>query len=317
MNIPASEALRRGLRRIHGATAAIAEIGALPSAEHRPWPLPSRPWIMAQTWNRLLFAHWPVPFETLRPLIPPALALEQFGGHAWLGITPFVLTGLRPRGGPAIPGLSDFHEINVRTYVSAGGKAGVYFFSLDADSAIAVSAARVLYSLPYFRARFAVTHDSGGAVTYTTDRTDGRAQFSAVYRPVGGATRAGVETLAAWLTERYCLYAEDRRGILYRTEIHHAPWLLRTASADIRRNTMTAPLGFNVPDVAPLLHYADKLHVHVWAPEKLRATVSIARTRSPGRAAVSAAVFGAALAVLRMCRRRRQRRRSAGLRRVS
>jgi uncharacterized protein YqjF (DUF2071 family) len=224
---------------------------------------------MAQTWNTLLFAHWPLAPEALRPLIPSGLTLEQFSAQAWLGITPFVLTGLRPRGLPAIPGLSAFPELNVRTYVTTGGKPGVYFFSLDAGSAFAVSAARALYSLPYFRARFDVTI-AAGTVTYVTRRTDGEAQFSATYRPTGEATRADAGTLAAWLTERYCLYAEDRRGTLHRTEIHHPPWLLRPATADIRRNTMTAPLGFELPDVPPLLHFADRLDVHVWAPERVR-----------------------------------------------
>jgi uncharacterized protein YqjF (DUF2071 family) len=257
---------------------------------------------MAQTWNRLLFAHWPVPSETLRPLIPSGLALEQFGGQAWLGITPFVLTGLRPRGAPAIPGLSAFPEINVRTYVGAGGKPGVYFFSLDAENTLAVSAARALYSLPYFRARFAVTVEAG-VVTYTTARSDGTAQFSAVYRPSGEATRAAPGTLTAWLTERYCLYAEDGRGALYRTEIHHPPWLLRPVTADIGRNTMTTPLGFKLPDVAPLLHFADTLHVHVWAPEKVRSTASIARTRVRWPVAASAAAIVGALVLLRKARR--------------
>lgn len=257
---------------------------------------------MAQTWNTLLFAHWPVPSETLRPLIPSALTLEQFGGQAWLGITPFVLTGLRPRGAPAVPGLSAFPEINVRTYVTIGGKPGVYFFSLDAESALAVSAARALYSLPYFRARFDVRVDAG-TVTYATVRRDGTAEFSAVYRPTGDATRASAGTLTAWLTERYCLYAEDRRGMLYRAEIHHPPWLLRPASADIRRNTMTTPLGITLPDVAPVLHYADTLHVHVWPPERVRSAAPVARTRSRWRAVATAAALSGAIVLLRRARR--------------
>ena len=258
---------------------------------------------MAQTWSTLLFAHWPMPPETLRPLIPGGLTLEQFGGQAWLGITPFVLTGLRARGAPPIPGLSAFPEINVRTYVSAGGKPGVYFFSLDADSALAVSAARALYSLPYFRARFDVSVDSGG-VRYTSERTDGTAEFSAVYRPAGPATTAAAGTLTAWLTERYCLYTEDRRGILYRTEIHHPPWRLRPAVADISQNTMTTPLGFTRPDVPTLLHFSDRLHVHVWLPEKVRSPDSIAHTRRRWRAVARvAALCGGAIVLLRCAKR--------------
>ena len=302
MGIPGRAALRHALRRLPAAAAAVAEVGAAPPADHRPWPLPARPWIMAQTWNRLLFAHWPVPAHTLRPLIPSSLTLDEFGGQAWIAITPFVLTGLRPRGAPAIPGLSAFPEINVRTYVTIGGKPGVYFFSLDAESALAVSAARAFYSLPYFRARFEVTVDAD-TVRYSSVRTDGTAEFSARYRPTGEATRADAGTLTAWLTERYCLYAEDRRGILHRTEIHHVPWLLRPATADIDRNTMTTPLGFKLPDVAPLLHFAETLHVHVWAPEKVRSTAQVRQPRRRVRAAASVAALGTAILLLRRARR--------------
>ena len=183
-----------------------------------------------------------------------------------------------------------------------GGKAGVYFFSLDAESALAVFAARALYALPYYRARFDVSVDAG-AVRYAIDRLDGTAQFSAVYRPIGEASRAIAGTLTAWLTERYCLYAQDRRGILYRAEIHHPPWRLRPASADIRRNTMTTPLGFTLPDVAPLLHFADTLHVYVWAPEKMRSTASTAQTRRRWRAAATVAAFAGGVLLLRRAQR--------------
>jgi uncharacterized protein len=105
---------------------------------NRPWPTPTESWVMVQKWQNLLFAHWPIPFETLRPLVPSVLPLDTYDGTAWLGITPFVLRGLRSRGLPPIPGLSEFPEINVRTYVTLGGKPGVYFFSLDAASRAAV-----------------------------------------------------------------------------------------------------------------------------------------------------------------------------------
>jgi uncharacterized protein len=302
MSIPGGPTLRYALRRIPAVAAAVAEVGALPPADHRPWPLPARPWIMAQTWNTLLFAHWPVPSQTLRPLVPSSLTLDQFRGQTWVGITPFLLTGLRPRAAPAIPGLSAFPEINVRTYVSTSGKPGVYFFSLDTDSGLAVSAARAFYSLPYFRARFDVAVDAG-TMRYATVRTDGTAQFSAIYRPTGEAMTAEAGTLTAWLTERYCLYAEDRRGILYRTEIHHPPWLLRPAIADVGRNTMTIPLGFRLPDVDPLLHFADRLHVHVWAPEKVRSSALVGRRRSRSHAAATAAALATAVLLLRRTRR--------------
>lgn len=129
---------------------------------------------MFQCWRDLLFAHWPVPAESLRRLVPAGLTLQEFEGRAWVGVTPFLLTGLRPRALPAIPGLSRFPEINVRTYVTAQDRPGVFFFSLDAGSTLAVIAARALYSLPYFRARFAVAADRGASSTAAAGPLAGR-----------------------------------------------------------------------------------------------------------------------------------------------
>jgi uncharacterized protein YqjF (DUF2071 family) len=248
---------------------------------------------MAQTWRNLLFAHWPVPPRALRPLIPAGLTLQMLDGQAWLGITPFVLTGLRPRAMPALPGVSEFPEINVRTYVTAGGKPGVFFLSLDAGSALAVTGARAAYSLPYFRARFTVRAGARGSIVYSSRRVHrgaARAEFSAEYRPTGAVAAAAAGTLAHWLTERYCLYAVDRRGGLHRAEIHHPPWPLQRAEAEITRNTMTAGLGFEVPDVEPLLHFARRLDVHVWPPESIgspRRRRSMLTARTGSRRSVS------------------------------
>jgi len=107
---------------------------------------------MAQTWNDLLFAHWPVAPNVLRALVPPELPLDTYDGTAWLAVTPFHMTGIRARGLPPIPGLSRFPELNVRTYVILDGKPGVYFFSLDVTSRMAVWGARTFYRLPYFHA---------------------------------------------------------------------------------------------------------------------------------------------------------------------
>src|SRR5271154_2737716 len=108
----------------------------LAQTAHRPWPLPAGPWVMAQSWHDLLFAHWPVEAAVLRPLLPPALQIDTFGQQAWLAVVPFRMTGVRLRGTPALPWLSAFPELNVRTYVTTDGKPGGWFFSLDAASAI-------------------------------------------------------------------------------------------------------------------------------------------------------------------------------------
>ena len=231
-------------------------------AGHRPWPIPDRPWVMAQTWDDLLFAHWRVPAESIARLVPQGLEVDQHGGSAWLGMTPFVLTGFRLRGTVPLPGVSTFPELNVRTYVTAEDKPGIWFFSLDAASRLAVEGARRTYKLPYFHARMSAVH-RGGYVEYSSDRLDGSGRsFEARYRPVGEVFNAEAGSLEWFLTERYCLYAVDR-GRLHRADIHHPPWPLQEADAEIRSNTM-AP--HEVPlESAPLCHFARRQDVLIWS----------------------------------------------------
>lgn len=242
--------------------------GALPAgAAHRPWPPPARPWSLAMRWHDLLFAHWPVPPRAVRPLVPAGLELDAFDGSAWIGVVPFRMTGVRLRRLPAFAGAA-FPELNVRTYVTAGGRPGVWFFSLDASSRAAVRAARLWFGLPYFDARIRV-RSAGDAVRYHSTRTHRGAPpagFEASYRPTGPPRASAPGSLEHWLTERYCLYAL-RRGRLLRGEIHHAPWPLQPAEAEIRSNTMARAAGIDLPESRPLLHYAGRLDVVAWAPE--------------------------------------------------
>jgi uncharacterized protein YqjF (DUF2071 family) len=233
---------------------------------HRPWAPPDGPWLMAQTWRDLLFAHWAVAPEVLRPRLPRSLELDTFDGRAWIGITPFEVTGLRPRGLPPPPVLSRFPELNVRTYVSAGGKPGIFFLSLDAASGLAVRAARRAYRLPYFRAVMRLRRD-GEAIRYSSRRTasDGEpARLEAEYRPTGPPQAARTGSLEYFLAERYCLYTTDEAGRLLRAEIHHPPWPLQPASAVLVENTMTRPSGIALPDADPLLHFARLQQVLIW-----------------------------------------------------
>ena len=241
----------------------------LPNMAHRPWPPPTRPWVLAMQWHDLLFLHWPVPPAVLRPAIPPALTLETFEGTAWLGVTPFRMAGTRLRLLPPLPWCSAFPELNVRTYVTAGGKPGVWFFSLDAGNPLAVHGARTFFHLPYYAAAM-VAEREGDGVRYTSTRTDRRAPgatFAGRYHPSGAVSHAAVGSLEYWLTERYCLYAADRRGRLWRGDIHHAPWPLQPAEADIMCNTMANPLRLVLPSDAPLRHFARRLDVVAWTLE--------------------------------------------------
>ena len=221
---------------------------------------------MAQVWHDLLFAHWPVAFESLRPLVPPQLALERFESQCWVGVVPFWMSGVRARGMPAIPGLSRFPELNVRTYVTCGEKPGVYFFSLDAGSRMAVWGARAVYYLPYFFAEMKADY-AGDEILYRSTRRTQQAEFRGRYRPRTLVEQRTPGTLAHWLTERYCLYAVHR-DVVYRGEIHHASWPLQDASAQIEVNSMAAAAGISLPDTKPLLHFSKRQDVLVWPLRK-------------------------------------------------
>jgi uncharacterized protein YqjF (DUF2071 family) len=235
--------------------------------DHRPWPMPRRPWVMAQTWLDLLFAHWSVAPSALEGVVP--LPLDTFDGRAWIGVTPFAVRNLRVRLTLPVPFVSTFPEINVRTYVVVDGKPGIFFFSLDAASALAVAAARRFYRLPYFRARMHIERDGAG-IRYGTSRDDAGAPapavFNASYRPTGATFRAAPGTLEHWLTERYCLYTLDDARRPQRAEIHHPPWPLQPAQADIVANAMGAEVGLAL-EGEPLLHYARRQDVVFWGLE--------------------------------------------------
>lgn len=234
--------------------------------EHRPWPLPRDPWLLFQSWRHLLFAHWPVPHEQLRPLVPPQLILEEFDGSAWVGLTPFLLTDLRPHLLPPLPGISSFPELNLRTYVRLDDKPGIFFFSLDAASRLAVLTAHTLYRLPYHLALMRIGHRNGW-IHYQSRRTDnGPADFAARYRPTGPTFNAAPGTLEYFLTERYALYVVLKNGKIIRGDIHHRPWPLQPAEAEITRNTIPAAHGITLPDTPPLLHFAARQDTLVWPP---------------------------------------------------
>jgi uncharacterized protein len=246
--------------------------------DHRPWPLPRGSWLMFQRWLDLLFAHWPIPAEEIAPLIPPGLTLETYAGTAWLGIVPFRMSHVRPRGLPAVPWLSYFPELNVRTYVRVDDRPGVFFFSLDAGNPVAVALARTFFHLPYFRADMDLRHGDGEGdaetIHYTSRRTHGgapNASFVARYRPLGPIYRAAAGSFEYWLTERYALYSADRRGHIYRGEIHHQPWPLQPAEAEFTFNSVAEASGLSLPDQAPLLHFVRRLDVVAWAVQPVSA----------------------------------------------
>lgn len=241
--------------------------------------MPQTPWVMQQTWGKLLFAHWTVPIELVRGLIPnpETIELDTFDGQAYVGVVPFAMSHVRPRFAPSVPWLSNFLELNVRTYVKAGGLGGVYFFSLDAANPVAVAIARALFHLPYYNAamtqKLELAAEPGGCqqsqfkwISYESRRTHAGAEalcFKGRYRPLGPIEPAQKGSLEAFLTERYCLYTCDGQGRVFRGNIHHEPWPLQRAEAEIAVNTMGEPYGFDLSG-PPLLHYAETIDTVEW-----------------------------------------------------
>ncbi len=221
---------------------------------------------MGQTWEDLLFAHWPVTTQALRRVVPEQLRLDEFAGTAWIGITPFIVRALRPRLLPPPVVGSRFPELNVRTYVTVEDRPGIWFLSLDAASPVAVAAARCAYRLPYFSAHMAAVRQQG-FLAYSSERTSGDgppARLDVEYAPAGDVFTARPGELEHFLTERYCLYTLDGAQRIHRTDIHHPPWPLQPAQATFSANTMTAGLGIPLPDQPPLAHFSRCQDVVVW-----------------------------------------------------
>lgn len=224
------------------------------------------------TWSELLFAHWSFDPDIVARHLPDGLSLDVRDGRAWVGVVPFLMSGVAPRFCPPMPYLSRFLELNVRTYVVVDDKPGVWFFSLDADNKIAVRVARKTFSLPYMDAKMSLTHEDSSSINYQSTRThrgEPTADFSAIYRMEGESFEAREGTLEHWLTARYCLYSTNRKGNIYRGEIDHPPWTLRKAECDIQKNTMGDSLGFAF-DGRPHLLYADSINVHAWPTKRCK-----------------------------------------------
>jgi uncharacterized protein YqjF (DUF2071 family) len=238
--------------------------------DHRPFSIPNSPWVMHQAWNDFLFMHWPVPVEQIRAAVPEPLPLHLHEGVAYLGVIPFHMTDVRPRGTVNVPGLSNFPELNVRTYVIVDGKPGVYFLSLDASNRVAVETARATFGLPYFKATMHWERNNGNLQYYSarTDRRGPPAELKGSYRPTGDYFYTAKGTLQHWLSERYRLYTVDGQGQIYTTDVHHLPWPMRNVEASFSINTMAQGHGIDLPDEAPLVHYSPGVDVVVWAPRR-------------------------------------------------
>ncbi|MEM6551976.1 MAG: DUF2071 domain-containing protein [Planctomycetota bacterium] len=231
---------------------------------------------MKMVWHDLLFAHWPVveaDAARLQAGLPKGVELDRFEGTAYLGVVPFGMRGIGLRGLPAWRAMSTFPEINLRTYVRVNGRAGVWFYSLDAASWTGVRMARMAFCLPYFDAAMSMARGNDGWITYRSERVKPErwggpnALFEGRYRAKPGADAVGSErgTLEAFLTERYSLFTQASWGLwkarVLRADIRHAPWRLRLAEAEITTNDMARLVGMDLGTDPPLLHLGERLDV--------------------------------------------------------
>ena len=256
---------------------------------------------MRQQWRDLLFLHWPIPASLLRPLIPSELTVDTFEGQAYVGLVPFTMRNVRPSGLPAFAPLSNFHEINVRTYVHHdGGNPGVWFFSLDAANTVAVRIARAWFKLPYFYARMSLNREqimqtllpSGQQATSDKQQTTSQertgneigidyaseriwpspvpAKAHLRWTPTGAVTQAPVDTLDHFLVERYLLYSYKNKR-LYRGQVHHAAYPLQTANVTCLDENLVAQAGIARPDTPPIIHYARGVDVDIYPLREVKA----------------------------------------------
>lgn len=236
----------------------------LKNSAHRAWPLPDRKWSYYQEWNNALFLHWKVPAELVRQFLPGELILDTFNGEAWISLVAFTMEKIRPKNLPAFSPISNFHEINLRTYILHNNKPGVYFLNIEAEKSLSALISRTLSGLPYQKARMKrmklEDHE-----TYTSNFKQKGFALAAAYR--FSDTPAPKSELDLWLTERYCLYLK-RGAKSYVYEIHHLPWELQEVEiTQLVTNYRLGEMDLNRPP--DLVHYSKGVNVIAWNKEPL------------------------------------------------
>src|SRR5215203_1954709 len=230
------------------------------AARHRPEGQP----VMHQDWGKLLFMHWRINENLLRPHVPASLEIDTYGDSAWIAITPFTMWDIRglPPYMPAVPGLDEMHELNVRTYVHHNGVPGVWFFSLDANSSAAVLAARTFFHLPYYNADIEMS--GSRKINYRLKRRDEPdAAFKATWSVGEALPQSQPGSKEFFFTERYILYTEHH-GKLYRARIFHEPWQLYEAELTNFGSTMLEAAELIQPKTQPIVHHAEEVSVDIW-----------------------------------------------------
>lgn len=213
---------------------------------------PGRKPVMYQSWQQLLFLHWKFPVREVQKLLPPGLFVDAFEEHAYVGIVPFYMRNIRYRFTPAIPWLSNFLELNVRTYVKdEHGVPGVWFFSLDCNQPVAVWVARNRFHLPYFHATMSASQDAKHCIDYSSERRSNDAVESSSrfrYTKVGQVKQAVPGTIEFFLVERYLLFAANSNGKLYKGRVHHTPYPIQQVAIEACHTDLFQRNRFPTPE---------------------------------------------------------------------
>ena len=241
-------------------------MGAVRQDGHLPFPMPNRPFAISQEWRELTFMHWKVDPERLKPHLPDGLEIDLFNGEAYVGVIPFVMKNVRPRGLPSVPGISTFAEFNVRTYVIKDGQAGVFFLTLDAKSLVTCFYAPRAYGLPYRYAKAKVKYE-GESLQWRSRRSSDGAELIGSTSNKGPLQSSDSNTLEHYFFERYCLYTEHQ-GCIRRAYVYHQPWSFTEAEVNLESNTLLESYNMGLDALSPdLIHYSQGLLVKTWPIE--------------------------------------------------
>lgn len=227
---------------------------------HRPFKLPLGKWAYYQEWNEALFLHWEISPDIIRELVPPDLHIDTWEGKAYISLVAFTMQKIRPRNLPAIRPISDFDEINVRTYIDNGNKKGVYFLNIEAKKILSAFIAKKLSGLPYEKSKIQRTKNN-----YRSGNAQKHFYLDVTFQ--AGSLLSKKTALDRWLTERYCLYL-DRAGAIYRYDIHHKEWELKNVELQsLHLNYKIGPLHLIGKPV--LAHYSDGVKVLAWQKDRI------------------------------------------------
>tara|TARA_A200000113_G_scaffold101213_1_gene90711 strand:- start:6217 stop:7398 length:1182 start_codon:yes stop_codon:yes gene_type:complete len=241
-------------------------MGAVRQDGHLPFPMPDRPFAISQEWRELTFMHWKVDPERLKPHLPDGLGIDLFNGEAYVGVIPFVMKNVRPRGLPSVPGISTFAEFNVRTYVIKDGQAGVFFLTLDAKSLVTCFYAPRAYGLPYRYAKAKVKYE-GESLQWRSRRSSDGAELIGSTSNKGPLQSSDSNTLEHYFFERYCLYTEHQ-GCIRRAYVYHQPWSFTEAEVNLESNSLLESYNMGLDALSPdLIHYSQGLLVKTWPIE--------------------------------------------------